>query len=50
MPIVISRATGEILSAQKIPQEQRDTLWGTIVKNYVKKHPEILEEEAKPNA
>lgn len=45
MPIVISRATGEIMAAQKIPQEQRDTLWGAIVKNYVKKHPEIFAEE-----
>lgn len=45
MPIVISRATGEILSAPEITQDQRDKLWGTIVKNYVKKHPEIFEEE-----
>lgn len=45
MPIVIGRATSEVLSAPKISQEQRDSLWGAIVKNYVKKHPEILEEE-----
>lgn len=45
MPIVISRATGEVLSAPEITQSQQDKLWGAIVKNYVKKHPEILEEE-----
>ncbi len=45
MPIVISRATGEILSAPEITQSQQDKLWGTIVRNYAKKHPEIFAEE-----
>lgn len=45
MPIVISRATGEVLSAPDIPQDQRDKLWSAVVKNYVKKHPEIFKEE-----
>ena len=45
MPIVISRATGEVLSAPEISQEQRDQLWGTVVKNYIRKHPEIFKED-----
>lgn len=45
MPIVINRGTGEILSAPEITQNQQDTLWGAIVRNYAKKHPEIFEEE-----
>ena len=49
MPIVISRAAGEVQSAPEISQDQRDKLWGAIVKNYAKKHPEIFEEEEVPN-
>lgn len=46
MPIVINRNTGAVKS-QKITQEQRDTLWGELVRNYVRKHPEALTEEPK---
>lgn len=49
MPIVISRATGETLSTPEITQSQQDTLWGTIVRNYAKKHPEIFTEEDPTN-
>lgn len=46
MPIVINRKTGEV-KAPEITQEQRDTLWGELVRNYVRKHPEALTEEPK---
>lgn len=46
MPIVINRNTGAV-KPQKITQEQRDTLWGELVRNYVRKHPEALTEEPK---
>ena len=39
MPIIIDRRTGEV-KAPEITQEQRDTLWGELVRNYVRKHPE----------
>ncbi len=39
MPIIIDRRTGEA-KAPEITQEQRDTLWGELVRNYVRKHPE----------
>lgn len=41
MPIVINRNTGAVKS-QKITQEQRDALWGELVWNYIRKHPEAL--------
>ena len=46
MPIVINRKTGEV-NAPEITQEQRDALWGELVRNYVRKHPEVLTEEPK---
>lgn len=46
MPIVINRNTGAV-KPQKITQEQRDALWGELVRNYVRKHPEALTEEPK---
>ena len=39
MPIIIDRRTGEV-KAPEITQKQRDTLWGELVRNYVRKHPE----------
>lgn len=47
MPIVISRATGEMLKSPEIPQHQQDKLWGAIVRNYSQKHPEIFSDEDK---
>lgn len=45
MPIVVSRKTGEIISAPKLTQEQKDTAWAAIVKAYAQKHPEIFNTE-----
>ena len=45
MPIVISRATGEVVATPKYSQEQKDKAWEAIVRNYVQKHPEIFDEE-----
>ena len=47
MPIVISRATGEMQKSPEIPQHQQDKLWGAIVRNYSQKHPEIFSDEDK---
>lgn len=41
MPIIINRKTGEV-KAPEITQEQRDALWGELIRNYVRKHPEAL--------
>lgn len=46
MPIVINRNTGAA-KPQKITQEQRDALWGELVRNYIRKHPEELTEQDK---
>ena len=34
MPIVINRNTGAV-KPQKITQEQRDALWGELLRNYI---------------
>lgn len=41
MPISISR-DGEILSMPEITEEQRNLLWETILRNYLRAHPEEL--------
>ncbi|MDO5000627.1 MAG: hypothetical protein Q4E20_00120 [Eubacteriales bacterium] len=41
MPIIINRKTEET-NVPEITQEQRDYLWGELVRNYVRKHPEAL--------
>ena len=46
MHIVINRNTGAA-KPQKITQEQRDALWGELVRNYIRKHPEELTEQDK---
>lgn len=46
MPIVINRNTWAI-KAREITQEQRDTLWGELLRNYIHRHPEALTEEPK---
>ncbi len=42
MPIVISRKTGEIISKPNYTQEQIDTLWEIVLRNWIKLHPEEL--------
>lgn len=46
MPIVINRNTGAV-KPQKITQEQRDALWGELLRNYIHNHPEALSEKDK---
>lgn len=46
MPIVINRNTGAV-KAREITQEQRDTLWCELLRNYIHKHPESLAEKDK---
>lgn len=48
MPIVISRATGELVSAPKVTQEQNDAAWEHILKAYLAAHPEVLRESEAP--
>ena len=43
MPIIINRRTGEV-KAPEITQEQRDCLWGELVRNYIREHLEKLED------
>jgi len=45
MPIVVSRKTGEIISAPKITQEQKEAVWAAIVKAYAQRHPELFDRE-----
>jgi hypothetical protein len=44
--LIIDRKTGAI-KAREITQEQRDTLWGELLRNYIHKHPEALAEKDK---
>lgn len=46
MPITINRKTGAV-KALEITQEQRDALWGELLRNYIHKHPEALAEKDK---
>jgi hypothetical protein len=42
MPIVINRKTGTVSSDQKLSQSQNQQAWETILREYIKKHPEVL--------
>ena len=42
MPIVIERRNEAPACVGAMSAEQRDELWGEIVKAYIKKHPEVL--------
>lgn len=44
--LIIDRKTGAV-KPQKITQEQRDALWGELLRNYIHKHPESLAEKDK---
>lgn len=50
MSIVISRATGEVISGSDLSQEQKDTAWTAIVKSYAQRHPELFNTEKEGNA
>lgn len=49
MPIVIDRHTGEIISTPELSQEQKDAAWEIVIRNYVRKHPEIFKEDLLDN-
>ena len=44
MPIAIDRHTGQMISKPELSQEQKDAAWGIIIRNYVRRHPEIFKE------
>lgn len=43
MPIVCDRKTGAVKSAPTLTPEQNSRAWETILREYIKKHPEVLE-------
>lgn len=45
MPIVVSRATGEIISKPELTQADRDRAWEAVVRAFAKRHPELLFQE-----
>ena len=42
-PIIVSRKTGEIISAPVLTQEQRDKLWEQYIRCYVRRNPELFQ-------
>ena len=42
MPIVIDRKTGEVLSASKYTEEEKEEAWKAIVLSAAKAHPELF--------
>lgn len=42
MPIVVSRATGEIISQPELTQADRDLGWAAVARAFAKRHPELL--------
>ena len=42
MPIVVSRATGEIISKPELTQADRDRAWEAVARAFAKRHPELL--------
>ncbi len=42
MPIVVSRATGEIISQPELTQADRDRAWEAVVRAFAKRHPELF--------
>ena len=45
MPIVVSRATGEIISKPELTQADRDRAWEAVVRAFARRHPELLVQE-----
>ena len=45
MPIVVSRATGEIISRPELTQADRDRAWEAVVRAFARRHPELLVQE-----
>lgn len=42
MPIVVSRATGGIISKPELTQADRDRGWAAVARVFAKRHPELL--------
>lgn len=40
MPIVVDRRTGEIISKPEITQEQKNTVWERVIRNWIDMNPE----------
>ena len=49
MPIVVSRATGEIISKPELTQADRDRAWEAVVRAFARRHPELLCPDSAPN-
>lgn len=44
MPIVVPRRRDAEITQIAVPKEQRDIAWEAIIKAYINKHPEVLQE------
>ena len=49
MPIVVSRATGEIISKPALTQADRDRARAAVVRAFAKRHPELLVQQPAHN-
>ena len=49
MPIVVSRATGEIINKPELTQADRDRAWEAVVRAFAKRHPELLVQQPAHN-
>lgn len=49
MPIVVSRATGEIIRKPELTQADRDRAWEAVVRAFAKRHPELLVQQPAHN-
>lgn len=49
MPIVVSRATGEIISQPELTQADRDLGWEAVARAFAKRHPELLVQQPAQN-
>ena len=49
MPIVVSRATGEIVSKPELTQADRDLGWAAVARAFAKRHPELLVQQPAQN-
>ena len=44
MPIIIDRRAEAPINVPTLTPEQKEMLWGAIVRAYIEKHPEVFEE------
>ena len=43
MPIVIDRTSGEVFATSELTPEQKQQAWEAVLRNYLKKHPDLFE-------